>query len=76
VSDSLLVAYLVAGTTAVAVHRYRVAAAVAKHVPLRIEEFPFPLQGQGVDMVWNPWLTDEPVREWLRSLLLGVSAAL
>lgn len=76
VSDSLLVAHLVARTRAVAVHRYRLAAAMAEQVPLRIEEFPFPLQGQGVDMVWNPWLTDEPVREWLRSLLLEVSAAL
>jgi DNA-binding transcriptional LysR family regulator len=76
VSDSLLVAYLVAGTGAVALHRYSLAAAMSAHVPLRIEDFPFPLQGQGVDMVWNPWLTDEPVREWLRSLLVEVSAGL
>ena len=50
------------------------AAAVLDGVVHQVGEHP--LQGQGVDMVWNPWLTDEPVREWLRSLLVEVSAGL
>lgn len=43
---------------------------------LRIEEFPFPLPGLGIDMVWNPRLADQPFVTWLRGLLLDVAAGL
>jgi hypothetical protein len=35
-----------------------------------MEEFPFPIPSLGIDMVWNPWLTDDPFRAWLRDLLI------
>ncbi|MGW1818037.1 hypothetical protein ACWCQM_31270 [Streptomyces sp. NPDC002125] len=33
---------------------------------LRIEEFPFPLHGVGIDAVWNPRLSDQVSIPWLR----------
>lgn len=74
VSDNLLIPNLVAGTGAVAVHHYRVAAAMAKLFKLRFEEFPFPLPRPGFDMVWNPWLADEGFMTWMRGIL-GTAAA-
>jgi hypothetical protein len=37
--------------------------------PLRVEEFPFPAAGLGIDMVLNPRLNDEDFGEWLRGVL-------
>ncbi|PJM91980.1 LysR family transcriptional regulator [Streptomyces sp. CB01373] len=75
-SDFLLVPFLVARAGGVALLRYQVAAAMRTLADLRIEEFPFPLPGLGIDMVWNPRLADQYFVEWLRALLLDVAAGL
>ncbi|MGX1158832.1 LysR family transcriptional regulator [Streptomyces albogriseolus] len=75
-SDYLLVPFLVARAGGVALLRHQVATAMRELSELRIEEFPFPLPGLGIDMVWNPRLADQPFLEWLRELLLDVAAGL
>lgn len=75
-SDYLLVPFLVARAGGVALLRHQVATAMRELSDLRIEEFPFPLPGLGIDMVWNPRLADQPFLEWLRELLLDVAAGL
>ncbi|WP_073952731.1 LysR family transcriptional regulator [Streptomyces kebangsaanensis] len=75
-SDFLLVPYLVARAGGVALLRYQVAAAMRALADLRIEEFPFPLPGLGIDMVWNPRLADQYFVEWLRALLFDVAVDL
>ncbi|MGW5212183.1 LysR family transcriptional regulator [Streptomyces sp. NPDC004051] len=75
-SDFLLVPFLVARAGGVALLRYRVAAAMRTLADLRIEEFPFPLPGLGIDMVWNPRLADQYFMEWLRALLFDVATEL
>ncbi|GLW48169.1 LysR family transcriptional regulator [Streptomyces sp. NBRC 14336] len=69
VSDFLLVPFHVARAGGVALLRYRVAATMRTLAELRIEEFPFPLPGLGIDMVWNPRLADRQFANWLRELL-------
>jgi len=69
VMDNMMIPGLVANTGGVAVHRYRVAAALKGYFDLRIEEFPYPIQGLGIDLVWNPWLSDQTFTAWLRRLL-------
>ncbi len=76
ISDFLLVPFLVARAGGVALFRYQVAATMRTLADLRIEEFPFPLPGLGIDMVWNPRLTDQYFIEWLRALLFDVAADL
>ncbi|MFJ1654536.1 LysR family transcriptional regulator [Streptomyces sp. NPDC088337] len=75
-SDFLLVPFLVARAGGVALLRYRVATAMRTLADVRIEEFPFPLPGLGIDMVWNPRLADQDFIEWLRALLFDVAAGL
>ncbi|MBL3666151.1 LysR family transcriptional regulator [Streptomyces sp. M2CJ-2] len=75
-SDFLLVPFLVARAGGVALLRHRVAAAMQALADLRIEEFPFPLPGLGIDMVWNPRLADQYFMEWLRALLFDVATNL
>ncbi|MFF3165449.1 LysR substrate-binding domain-containing protein [Streptomyces sp. NPDC003273] len=75
-SDFLLVPYLVASAGGVALLRHRVATAMRALADLRIEEFPFPLPALGIDMVWNPRLTDQYFVEWLRALLFDVATSL
>ncbi|MCW8216151.1 MULTISPECIES: LysR family transcriptional regulator [Streptomyces] len=76
VSDFLLVPFLVARAGGVALLRHKVAAAMRALTDLRIEEFPFPLPGLGIDMVWNPRLADEQFVTWLRALLTDVARRL
>jgi DNA-binding transcriptional LysR family regulator len=76
VSDSLLVPYLAASCGGVAVNRMRVATVMAGQFELRLAEFPFPVPGLGIDMIWNPRLSDERFIAWLRRLLLDAAAAL
>ncbi|TXK41617.1 LysR family transcriptional regulator [Nonomuraea sp. C10] len=73
VSDFLLVPYLVGRAGGVALLRHRVAAEMRALVGLRIEEFPFPIPGLGIDMVWNPHLGDHPFMAWLRQLLFDAA---
>ncbi len=76
VPDQMLIPTLVARVGGVAVHRLRVATAMRPEVDLRIEEFPFPVHGLGIDMVWNPRLADAAFITWLRGALLDAAAAL
>ncbi|MGW4231677.1 LysR family transcriptional regulator [Streptomyces sp. NPDC004980] len=76
ISDFLLVPFLVARAGGVALLRHRVAVTMRTLADLRIEEFPFPLPGLGIDMVWNPRLADEHFTAWLRALLFDVAAEL
>ncbi|WP_051068645.1 LysR family transcriptional regulator [Nocardioides sp. Iso805N] len=77
VSDNLMVAHLVARSGGVVgFQRRRVATAMQAVGELRIEEFPLPLHGVGIDMVWNPRLSDQYFVEWLRGLLFEVAGAL
>lgn len=76
VPDQMLLPTLVTRVGGVAVHRLRVATAMRFEVALRIEEFPFPIPPLGIDMVWNPRLTDTAFTGWLRGLLLEAAAAL
>ncbi|MET8307097.1 LysR family transcriptional regulator [Micromonospora sp. NPDC005173] len=73
ISDFLLVPYLVGRAGGVALLRHRVAAQMRTLVDLRIEEFPFPLPGLGIDMVWNPHLGDHHFISWLRQLLFDAA---
>lgn len=75
-SDYLLVPFLVARAGGVALLRHRVAATMRTLADLRIEEFPFPLPGLGIDMVWNPRLSDQYFVEWLRTLLFDAARPL
>lgn len=69
VNDYLLLPQFVAGVRKIGLHRRRVVEQMARSYPLFIADFPFPVLGLGVDMVWNPWLGDEAFRVWLRDLL-------
>lgn len=74
VSDFLLIPQLISVSGGVAIHSYGASHAFAEFLDLRIEEFPFPVPGLGIDMIWNPWLVDDEFRNWLRGIL--VEAAL
>jgi DNA-binding transcriptional LysR family regulator len=74
ISDFLLVPHLVATAGGVAVHTFRVAAAMGERIALRVEEFPLPVSPLGVDMVWNPHLADMEFIDWLRAILVEASA--
>ncbi|HTW15596.1 MAG TPA: LysR family transcriptional regulator [Nocardioides sp.] len=77
VSDNLMVAHLVARSSGVVgFQRLRVASGMRPASDLRIEEFPFPLPGVGIDLVWNPHLSDQVFIEWLRGLLFEAAASL
>lgn len=75
VTDNLLIPDLVAGVGGVALHRYRTATAL-NHLDLRVEDFPFPIPGLGIDMVWNPWLADDAYKSWLRCIFVEAAASL
>ncbi|MFC5957741.1 hypothetical protein ACFP51_25735 [Streptomyces pratens] len=76
VSDYLLIPHLVAGSGPAAMHRYRVRTALRDFLELRIEEFPLPVGGLGIDMIWNPWPSDDRLRTRLRGILIGAAASL
>ncbi|MFD6280207.1 LysR family transcriptional regulator [Streptomyces sp. NPDC060209] len=76
ISDFLLVPFLVARAGGVALLRYQVAATMRTLSDVRIEEFPFPLPGLGIDMVWNPRLADQYFIAWLRELLFDAARSL
>ena len=76
VSDYLFIPHLIAQAGGVAVHRYQVGLAFEGRFDLRMEEFPFPIQTLGIDMVWNPWLAEDPFKDWLRGILLEAAVPL
>lgn len=69
VDDYLLLPRYVAGVHRVGLHRRRVVEQMARTDKLYTAAFPFPILGLGVDIVWNPWLGDEPYKDWVRALL-------
>lgn len=69
INDYLLLPQFVAGTRKVGLHRRSVVERMARFYPLYVADFPFPMLGLGVDMVWNPWLGDDVFRRWLQDLL-------
>ena len=73
ISDHLLIPHLVATAGGVAVHTYRVVAAMREGMDIRVEEFPLPLPAFGVDVVWNPRQTDEGLLDWLWEILVEVA---
>ncbi len=75
VNDNLLIPHLVAGTPRVALQRHSVASTMQRALgELYLAEFPFPLVGLGIDLVWNPWLPDRAYRDWLAAVLHQASA--
>jgi DNA-binding transcriptional LysR family regulator len=69
VPDNVLIPTLVAHVGGVALHRHSFVTAMAEVLPLRVEEFPFPVPGLGIDLVWNPRLADDSFITWLRAVL-------
>lgn len=76
VTDSLLLPHLAVSSGGVALSRLRVATAMRGQMDLRAEEFPFPVPGLGIDMVWNPRLSDDRFVAWLRQLLIDAATSL
>ena len=76
VSDYLFIPHLIAQAGGVAVHRYQVGLEFDGRFDLRMEEFPFPIQTLGIDMVWNPWLAEDPFKDWLRGILIEAAEPL
>jgi DNA-binding transcriptional LysR family regulator len=75
VPDNLLIPTIVAQTGGVGLHRHSFVTAMAQVLPLRVEEFPFPVPGLGIDLVWNPRLADQTFTSWLRTVLRDAAAA-
>jgi DNA-binding transcriptional LysR family regulator len=77
VSDYLFIPHLIAQAGGgVAVHRYQVGLEFEGRFDLRVEEFPFPIEALGIDMVWNPWLAEGSFKAWLREILLEAAEPL
>jgi DNA-binding transcriptional LysR family regulator len=77
VSDYLFIPHLIAQAGGgVAVHRYQVGLEFEGRFDLRVEEFPFPIEALGIDMVWNPWLAEGPFKAWLREILIEAAEPL
>lgn len=76
VNDYLMVPSLVASSHTIAFHRYQVTAELAGVFALDSCEFPLPISGISVDLVWNPWLIDSDFKAWLRELLFEAARPL
>ena len=74
VSDNLLIPPVVAGIGGVAFHRHRGLTPMSRLLGLQVHEFPFPIGTLGIDVVWNPWLSDERLRAWLGAVLRDAAA--
>lgn len=69
VADYLLIPHFLRVIRGVGLHRFQVAAEFTLRDPLQLFDFPVPVPGLGIDMVWNPWLTDNAFQTWLRAAL-------
>lgn len=76
VTDYLLIPYLVANSHGIALHRWQATEEFSELLTLSRYEMPIPVQTIGVDLVWNPWLSDEAFRSWLRSILFQAAKPL
>jgi len=69
-NDYLLLPQFVTGVHRVGFQRRRVIEHMKLAYELYTAPFPFPILGLGVDMIWNPWLSDEPYKQWVQELLI------
>ncbi|WP_417563109.1 LysR family transcriptional regulator [Microbacterium sp.] len=76
VSDYTAIPYFLASSRRVALHRRQAAYEFERLLGLHVAEFPFPIRGLGIDLVWNPWLADDEFRRWLRAALRDAAAPL
>lgn len=76
VSDYILIPHFLRETRGVGLHRFQVASLFVERDGLRMVDFPFPIAPLGIDLVWNPWLSDDEYRDWLRGLLVDAAAPL
>ena len=76
VTDNLLIPHLLTAAPAICLHRFQVGTSFQPLAELRIAELPFAAQPLGIDMVWNPWLSDDQFRGWLRDALFDAAAPL
>lgn len=76
VTDNLLIPHLVANSRTVALHRFQAIQELKDTLKLSTHEFPLPLQTIGVDIVWNPWLADDPFKSWLKAMLFEAAKPL
>lgn len=74
VPDNVLIPELVAEIGGVGLHRHQAMNRLERDLPLRVDEFPFAVPGLGLDMVWNPRLTDDGFVGWLRGILHEAAA--
>lgn len=75
-NDYMLVPHFVAQSVGVAFHRLQATAEFEGQLELVTREFPVPIQTIGVDLVWNPWLSDDPFKTWLRDMLFQAAEPL
>lgn len=75
-NDYMLVPHFVAQSVGVAFHRLQATVEFEGQLDLVTREFPVPIQTIGVDLVWNPWISDEEFKTWLRSLLFEAATPL
>lgn len=76
VTDYLLIPHLLSESNGVALNRYQVGIDFHRLRGLRVEEFPLPAPDLGVDIVWNPWLSGDTYRSWLREMLFEAAEPL
>lgn len=76
VSDTVLIPHLIATAGGLGFQRDTVVRSLSHHLDLRVHDFPFPIGGLGMDVVWNPWLADQDLRSWLGGLLREAAAPL
>lgn len=75
INDNLLIPHLVSGRDLIALHRRSTAELMNPITDLHVAEFPLDIPSLGVDIVWNPWLQDDPFREWLTTTLKTAMAS-
>ncbi|NLB46228.1 MAG: LysR family transcriptional regulator [Microbacteriaceae bacterium] len=76
VTDYLLIPHFLAIIRGVGLHRFQVASEFLHRDPLRMLPFPYPIAPLGIDIVWNPWLTDDVFKNWLRELMIEAAEPL
>lgn len=75
VSDFLLIPHFLLGSDAIAIVHGRVARSLSDGLAIRSFPLPFELPAFGMDLVWNPHLGRDPMKEWLRRELHAAAAA-
>ncbi|MGO1553197.1 MAG: LysR family transcriptional regulator [Micrococcaceae bacterium] len=74
VADSVVLPTLVEGRDVVAIHRRRAIEQLSEGTRIWAVPFPLDVGELGVDLVWNPWLSDVAFKEWFGGLLRRCAA--